>query len=108
MKEEKIRIRTEVSTEEKAALPRLGRATSKVVEVGIDALSDNLRNFLEKLQQILDKLPESKSAYYIDEVELSLVVNANGGFELIGKLEAGAKGGIKVKLKKRKTKRTSE
>ena len=36
----------------------------------------------------------------IDEVELSLVITASGGVELLGKLSVGAQAGIKVKLKR--------
>jgi hypothetical protein len=55
---------------------------------------------MEKFRPIVES-QDQKSAFIIDEVELSLAVNAKGGIELLGKLEAGAQAGIKIKLKRR-------
>ena len=102
MGEERIKVRTEAPLEERAGLPRLGKTATKVFEIGIESLSGNLKTFIARIQRILDEQQENTSTYYIDEVELNLTVNASGGIELVGKLEAGAMGGIKIKLKKRK------
>ncbi len=39
-------------------------------------------------------------AFRIDEIELSLAINASGGVELIGKAEVGVEGGISLKLRR--------
>jgi len=99
----KIRVWTEPThTGRKAALPRLAdRVTAEVVEVDSSALSENLKVFLRKIQATIEDSSVEGSSYSIDEVELTLAVNASGGIELVGKLSAGAQAGIKVKLKKR-------
>ena len=84
----------------KAALPTLTRRTTAVVEVETDLIAENLNAFMEKFRPIVES-QDQKSAFIIDEVELSLAVNAKGGIELLGKLEAGAQAGIKIKLKRR-------
>ena len=50
---------------------------------------------------ILDVDTSKESKFYVDELEISLAINASGGVELIGKLEAGAQAGIKIKLKRK-------
>lgn len=94
---------TESSDNKKAALPKFGKATTKIYStyVEVSTLSENLNEFLVEFQKVLEKQPKSKSGYEIDEIELSLGVNAKGGISLLGKLEAGVEAGIKVKLKKK-------
>jgi hypothetical protein len=84
----------------KAALPSLARRTTEVVEVETDIITQNLNEFMEKFRPVVES-QDKKSPFFIDEVELSLAVNAKGGIELLGKLEAGAQAGIKIKLKRR-------
>lgn len=87
----------------KRGLPPLGKATKMIESTIVDTatLSDNFTNFLSDFQKILEKQPKSKSGYEIDEIELSLGVDAKGGIALLGKLEAGVQAGIKVKLKRK-------
>jgi hypothetical protein len=84
----------------KAALPTIARRASAVVEVETDLIAENLNAFMEKFRPVVES-QDQKSPFVIDEVELSLAVNAKGGIELLGKLEAGAQAGIKIKLKRR-------
>lgn len=98
----KIEIWTDESTvEEKAALPTLGRRAVERVSVDMSLLSQNLKEFMQDFQSILDEQPQSPSGYYIDEIELTLGVNANGGIAILGKIEAGVQGSMKIKLKRR-------
>ncbi len=85
---------------EKAALPTLGRRMVERVSVDMSLLSENLKEFIHDFQVILDEQPKSPSGYCVDEIELSLGVNANGGIALLGKIEAGVQGSIKIKLKR--------
>lgn len=84
----------------KHALPPLGKARVKSTEVDMAVLSDNLKAVLADFQVLLDEQPESKSGYYVDEIELSLGVNGKGSVALIGKIEAGMQASIKVKIKR--------
>lgn len=87
-------------TDTKHALPTFNKARVKSTEVDMTVLSGNLKEVLADFQTLLDKQPESKSGYYVDEIELSLGVNGKGSFALIGKLEAGMQASIKVKIKR--------
>lgn len=97
-----IVIEDAVEASTKAALPQLARqAVLKSVEVSGDVLRENLKAFLTKFAGLLEDgfLTDTHAA--IDEIELSLVITANGGIELVGKLAAGSQAGVKVKLKRR-------
>jgi hypothetical protein len=98
---------TETATgNSKAALPRLGggiaSGATEVVSVSIDTVRKNLNAFLEQVGPLLETSGKVLKNYEIDEVELSIAINASGGIELVGKLEAGAEAGLKIKLKRRR------
>jgi hypothetical protein len=98
----KIEIWTdELEAKEKAALPALGRRAIESVSVDMTLLFQNLKEFTQDFQAILDEQPQSPSGSYVDEIELSLGVNAKGGIAILGKIEAGVQGSIKIKLKRR-------
>jgi hypothetical protein len=87
--------------EAKAALPRFGAMTRvESAQVDTDVLAKNLRDLIESFQRIADSGPVSPNGYVIEEIELSLGVNANGSIALIGKLEAGMSAAMKVKLRR--------
>lgn len=90
------------ATDTKGALP-FGPQFKKQISVESEVLSDNLKTFLKAFNSILDEEsnPDPRG-FIIDEIELSLAVNATGGIELIGKVDVGVEGGIKVTLKRRK------
>lgn len=91
----------QVEENKKAALPSFGEKTAEIVTVSQDKLSANLKDFLESSQALTELDMPKESSFYIDEMELSLAINAKGGIELVGKLEAGAQAGIKIKLKRK-------
>jgi hypothetical protein len=84
----------------KAALPKLGRAKYEVSHVQLSVLLGNLSGLIEAFQAALKEPPKATSGYHVDEIELNLGVNANGGIALLGKLETGIEAGIKVKFKR--------
>lgn len=89
----------------KAALPRLGGSiaagATEVVSVSVDVVRKNLSAFLEQIGPLLDAPREALKNYEIEEIELNIAVNGTGGIELVGKLEAGAQAGMKIKLKRK-------
>ena len=100
-KPQTISIWTEIPDDTAAAFPRLGKnATLQVIQVGPAAISENLKEFLTNFQKVLAEQTPSIEGYALEEIELSLVVNAAGGIELVGKASAGVQAGIKIKLKK--------
>ena len=91
---------TDTKGNEQSALPKIARKAAVATQVSADVLSDNLKAFVKNFQGVID--PEDDiGGFVIDEVELNLVVNAKGGIELLGKLEAGVQASIKIKLKRR-------
>jgi hypothetical protein len=101
-----ISVWTTATTEKtKAALPRLGggiaASATEVVSVSVDAVRKNLSAFLEQIGPLLDPPREALKGYEIEEIELNIAVNGSGGIELVGKLEAGAQAGMKIKLKRK-------
>jgi hypothetical protein len=87
----------------KAAVPRMATLTKHIASASSDALSQNLETFLQSFDKIVTEASSSINNFYVDEIELSLVVNGKGGIELLGRLEAGAEASIKVKLRKKIT-----
>jgi hypothetical protein len=85
---------------ERAVLPAFGKRAVESVSVDFSVLSRNITELTAHFQALLDKQPKSPSGYYIDEIELSLGVNAKGAVALLGKLEAGVQSSIKVKIKR--------
>jgi hypothetical protein len=90
----------EDSQRPKAALPLPTAAIKAVAKVEPKTLADNLKEFLAAFDGVLVDCSAEFSAFHIDEMELSLAVNAQGGIELLGKLSVGATASIKVKLKR--------
>src|ERR1700687_4647919 len=99
----KIRVWTEVMVgDRKEALPGLKRAVAvwESVEVEGRHLCEALKNFLHDFESVFSET-EKRSSFTVDEIELNLAVNGEGGIELIGKLSASAQAGVKVRLKPR-------
>jgi len=71
----------------------------QVVKVSADVLAKNMQAFLAEFDKVLSSQPTTISEYSIDYIELNLAVNAHGGIELVGKLNAGMEAGIRIKLK---------
>ena len=95
-----IVITTTDNTDTKGALP-FRPNLPKQISVESDVMTKNLLVFMDSFEQVFETESEKKG-FYIDEIELTLAVNASGGLELIGKANAGIEGGIKVKLKRNK------
>ncbi len=63
-------------------------------------LARHFGEFFANFRDILQEIPSDLGAYKVDEIQLNLTVNAQGGFELIGKVEAGLVSGIGITLKR--------
>jgi hypothetical protein len=99
-----IAIAVEGVQSAKNAFPKLGQSgVLSTARVDSDVLAANLQETLQSLEGVLAKQPDSVGKFDLDEVEFSLAVTASGGFELIGKMTAGAQAGIKIKLKRKRS-----
>jgi len=97
-----IRILTQTIEEDtKSALPAIGRRiATKTLELTNDVLANRLEEFFSSFDSVLERLPSSVAGFSIDELELTLAINASGGIEMIGKAEAGISTGIKFTLRR--------
>jgi len=85
----------------KNVLPSLASGSRKVTEVAVDVLSGNLQQFLRNFEVALDSTDLSTSRFQLDQIELNLVVNAEGSIELVGKVSSGVVASVKVTLKRK-------
>lgn len=82
-------------------LPTLSGASRRVSDVASELLSRNLQHFLRTFEKLLDSSDFSTSRFAIDQIELNLVVNAEGSIELVGKVSSGVVASMKVTLKRK-------
>jgi hypothetical protein len=78
---------------------RNGRKRSRL---SADDLKQNMGEFLDVVEEAFEKAEKPKSAMRLEEVELSVEINGKGQVSLLGTGgEAGAKGAIKLKFKRK-------
>ncbi len=67
-----------------------------------DELKQNMAEFLDVVEEAFENAEQRKSGMMLDEVELSVEVNGKGQVSLFGTGgEAGGKGAIKLKFKRK-------
>ena len=71
------------------------------MQISRDQMASQLQEFLLSIEPVLKVELDKGTGFAIDAIELSLTVNANGGLELIGKLNAGMEASIKLTLKRK-------
>ena len=65
-------------------------------------LKQNVSEFLEVVEEAFDQAEKPKSKMQLDEIELSVEINAEGQVNLLGNGgKAGTKGAIKLKFKRK-------
>jgi hypothetical protein len=106
--QEKIKVWVTPEDDRKAALPSLAKKASAVVEVGAEVLAQKVQNFLANFRPLTESSELKDSPFVVDEIELSLAVNASGGIELIGKVEGGAEASMKITLRRRSQRAADE
>lgn len=80
-----------------------GERSKKVVskaltEIDPEVLSKNLEPIIKVFSGMFKAGDENNDACHVDQIEIHLNVNAKGGIELIGSLQAGVEAGIKIIL----------
>jgi hypothetical protein len=71
-------------------------------EVPFFEFKENLSSFINKVQKSFDSMQDQISSFYLDTIELHIDVSASGKISLIGALEIGSTGGIKLTFKQSK------
>ncbi|MHB9073685.1 MAG: Pepco domain-containing protein [Desulfobaccales bacterium] len=99
----KIPILVEINEtrNEKHAFGRPTKMITQVVEIYPEVISKNLEFFLANFEPVLNGPGNNLGEFEIDEIELNLNVNAEGGISLIGAIKAGVAASFKVKLKRK-------
>jgi hypothetical protein len=70
------------------------------VQLSVAVLGENLRKFVESVNTLVSDLPTIAEQFRLEEIELSVEVNAEGNIQLIGGLKTGVSGGLTLKLKR--------
>lgn len=78
------------------------KSGKKQTRIEAEQLKQNVSEFLEVVEEAFDKAEKPKSKMQLDEIELSIEISGSGKVSLLGTgAEAGAKGAIKLKFKRR-------
>ena len=79
-----------------------GGNTSSVISKTIsgETLKENLNEFVANIGKTFDGLKSTAKSFELEEFELNIEVSANGGINLIGMVQGGAKSGITMKFKR--------
>ena len=70
------------------------------VSLNTDLLKENIASFVETVNEMLSSIPKITEPFQLDEIELSIEINAEGNIQLIGGLKVGAAGGITLRMKR--------
>ena len=75
------------------------------VEVSAERLANGIKDCLESLRNVVQKMPDSLGEYDVDELTFALSINASGKVSLVAEAGIGLSTGITVKVKKRQVPR---
>ena len=82
----------------------LGRIAARYqrTKLSSDQLRDNLGEFLDSLEKVVQRIPGAMGGFSVETVTLSAEISAKGTVSLVGTGgEVGATGGIAITLKRR-------
>ena len=69
-----------------------------LIRLSQDTLKQNMARFLESVKGLLSAMPAA-GGLHIEEIEIKVEINAEGGILLIGAATAGVTGGITLRVK---------
>ena len=76
------------------------RLPSKPVD--LDVLKASLSTFMEKIDGVFSAIKSDiQDTYELNEIDVKIEISGRGEVRLIGKLEAGASGGLTLKYKRK-------
>jgi hypothetical protein len=76
------------------------RALHQGVRIPLEQLKTDFESFFKNIITLINAVPDSDLSYRLDEIEIYAEISGEGKIQLVGGLTAGAKGGIKFKLKR--------
>jgi hypothetical protein len=69
------------------------------LDLDVGKLRDNLRDFINSLNETLSSIPQLSAPFKLQELEVTVEVTGEGSIQLIGGVKIGASGGITLHLK---------
>lgn len=72
----------------------------KVSEVGAEVLASNFRSFLASFRDVLRDTDHSYEGFRLEEIELSLAVDASGKVSLVGEIGSGIQTSMVVRFRR--------
>jgi hypothetical protein len=88
--------------QERAPLGRIEEWRYKHEEVPIEKIKNQLSDFLDGMQRILDGVPNTMTNYELESIDISVEVSSKGNISLLAiGGELGSTGGLTLHLKKR-------
>lgn len=73
-----------------------------VSSVSVEALAKSLYSISSKIDEIAEDGQSNSNKFSLEEIEVNAEISANGSIQLIGAVEAGITGGIKLTFKRNK------
>jgi hypothetical protein len=91
-----------VEEEDRGAVLDRITAPYRRTKLSAEQLRDNLGEFLDSLEKVVQRIPAVMGGFGVETVTVSAEINAKGTVSLVGTGgEIGAKGGITITLKRR-------
>lgn len=69
-------------------------------KIGVEILKDHITSFVGSVNSLLSGIPAKEGTFKLNEIELTVEINAEGSIQLIGGIKTGASGGITLRLKR--------
>ena len=70
------------------------------VKLNVALLRNNIKDFLDSVNQMLVDVPKLTEPYKLEEIELKVEINGEGNVQLVGGIKVGATGGITFRMKR--------
>ena len=96
-------IISDVSVSENDHMFGTSSVQTKLKEISEEDLGRQLQDFFLALSKTLADLPHKCGSFTVDELQVLVEISASGGIQLVGKVDAGVKGGLSIKLKRADT-----
>lgn len=87
----------------KGALPGFESVSTKVINIGVEQLTESATSALEGIYALLRNIPLESDQFSVDSIKFMLRVDANGTIALVSVAKAtlGSQAGIEITLSRR-------
>lgn len=88
------------TTGQSSMFPSVKKTISKVSDIQVDIIQENIKEVIEKTIHLFDDLESNNSKLYIDTVALNISISNGGKVSIIGEANANLNSGITITFKK--------